>query len=263
MESVANTRPCLLEHWRSGRLSLGVWCSLAEPRAAEVLARQDFDWACIDMQHGYTTHATLPSMIDAITNAGKPSIVRVSWNTPADIMWALDVGAQGILVPMVESAADARKAVEACRYPPDGSRSFGCLRSGFDPAITEAMDVNRQVACVVMVETAAAANDVASIAEVPGVDAVFVGPSDLALAFGLTPGADARNSSEFMQAMERIAHVAIAHNKPVGVYAGSPELVWRWADMGYQFMTLESDLGLLGSAAQPALAAAREGSSKS
>jgi 4-hydroxy-2-oxoheptanedioate aldolase len=148
---------------------------------AELASASGCDWLAIDQQHGLVDAASTRTMIQAAAIRDTPVIVRVPWNDPAAIMRVLDDGAEGVIVPMVNSAAEAEAAVRAARYPPRGFRSWGPLRStlaqpGFDPTTG-----NDQTICLVMIETVDAVNELNSILDVPGVDGVLVGPNDLAI----------------------------------------------------------------------------------
>ena len=255
--SRAGDSPVLRDRWADGGPSLGAWCCLADAAVAEILARQGFDWVCVDVQHGLASEATLPGMLAAVSAAGVPGIVRVRWNTPSDIGWALDVGAQGVIVPMVDTAADAARAVAACRYPPAGTRSYGPVRPAFADARGDLAEINRRVVCAVMIETAAAVAQVEEIAAVPGVDALFVGPSDLAVALGVEPGAAARASQVFQDATARVVRACQDNGIVAGIYAGGPEVTKYWGARGFRMMTLHSDTGLLEESAADVVARAR------
>src|SRR5215470_17793280 len=181
----------LRELWDRGGVTVGGWCVIPSPFSAELMGRSGFDWVCIDTQHGLIGYDQMAPMLQVLAITGTPAFVRVPWNAPGDIMKALDAGAQGVIVPMVNSAEEARAAVGACRYPPDGYRSWGPIRAalgvdGYAPATG-----NRRVVVAVMIETAKGVAAADEILSVPGVDAVYVGPNDLAITHGMAPSADA------------------------------------------------------------------------
>src|SRR5207245_8966937 len=165
-------------------------------------------------------------MLQAITAGGSPSLVRVPWNEPSAIMKALDAGAGGVIVPMVNSVKDAEAVVGACRYPPAGFRSMG-------PTRARRVDGDwRRPLCIVMVETVQAVSIVDEILSVPGVDAVFVGPNDLAVSAGLESSYEGRDPRH-RQMIEKIASSAKAHQGTAGIMCGSAEVSSPGHDDGY------------------------------
>src|SRR5262249_2259423 len=158
--------------------------------------------------------------LQALSITGTPAFVRVPWNNPGDIMKALDAGAQGVIVPMINSAEEARAAVGACRYPPDGYRSWGPIRAalgvdGYAPATG-----NRRGVVAVTPETAAGAAAADEIVSVPGIDAVYVGPNDLAVTHGINPSADAFND-EHARIVESVLAACRRHGVTPGIHCGS------------------------------------------
>jgi 4-hydroxy-2-oxoheptanedioate aldolase len=182
-------------------------------------------------------------MLQAITAGGVPSFVRVQWNEPGTIMKALDAGAGGVIVPMVNSPEEARSVVGACRYPPDGIRSMGPTR-----ARTLGGDWRLPI-CVVMIETVEAVKRADEILAVPGVDAVFVGPNDLAVSAGLESSYEGRDP-EHRRLIEAVAKSAKAHGVVAGIMCGSAEVAAQWYKAGYQMLALESDTRLLTAASE-------------
>jgi len=161
----------------SGGHAVGLWASIPSSLTAEAAALAGADYVVVDQQHGAVEPATLMAMLQAIAGAGAAPLVRVARNEPFPIGQALDLGAVGVIVPMVESGDQAAAAVAACRYAPEGIRSFGALRAGSGD----------RPLCLVMIETRAGLERAAEITATPGLDGVYVGPSDLALSLGLQP----------------------------------------------------------------------------
>src|SRR5260370_31420068 len=173
--------------WRAGQFTVGSWCTIPSTWTAELAARSGHAWVVVDTQHGLIGYDVMLPMLQAITAAGVPSLVRVPWNEPGTIMKALDAGAGGVIVPMVNSVKDAEAVVGACRYPPEGFRSMG-------PTRARLVDGDwRQPLCIVMVETVQAVSIVDEILSVPGADAAFVGPNDLAVSAGLESSYEGRD----------------------------------------------------------------------
>ena len=178
-----------LQAWRGGGQTIGGWLSIGNAYTAEVMSGMGFDWLCVDLQHGMLSYDDLTYMLPAISTQDTIPFVRVPWNEPYEIMKALDAGAYGVIVPMVNNAEEAAQAVAACRYPPDGNRSFGPIRAALYGGRGYAAEANGQIACIAMVETAEGIDKLDEIAATPGLDAIYIGPSDLGYALGLGPAA--------------------------------------------------------------------------
>ena len=168
-----------LKTWRADGQTIGCWLSLGNAYSAEAIARMGFDWVCVDMQHGLIDYQDLTYMLPAISNAEVTPLVRVPWNEPYEIMKALDAGAYGVIVPMINSRDEAERAVMACRYPPDGNRSFGPIRAAMYGGRGYAKEANSQLACIAMIETLDGINNLEEILTTPGLDGIYIGPSDL------------------------------------------------------------------------------------
>lgn len=219
------------------------------------MARSGFDWVCIDAQHGLIGYQEMLGMLQAVAVVGVPALVRVPWNDPAWIMKALDAGAAGVIVPMINSASEAASAVGACRYPPEGFRSWGPARASlvvddFSPELA-----NRSVMCAVMVETVPALERLGEIVSVPGVDAVFIGPSDFAVSMGFAPRSD---QPEHRRRLEAVPAVCRDHGVVAGIACGSAELLTRWREAGYTMLAVPSDMVMLRRAAAEMLDKARQ-----
>jgi 4-hydroxy-2-oxoheptanedioate aldolase len=236
--------------------TVGGWCLIPSPFCAEVMAAAGFDWVCIDMQHGLIGYEEMLAMLQAVDGRDVPALVRVPWNEPSAIMRALDAGAAGVIVPMVNSATDAEAAVMACRYPPEGYRSWGPTRASLgDPAYTPEW-ANRRVLCIAMVETVEAVERADEIASVPGVDGVFIGPWDLSL----SATGEIENPGRTPRDVALIDAVAVAcrrHDLFAGIACAGPEDVHRWREAGFLMFSLQSDVALLSGACIASLAAAR------
>jgi 4-hydroxy-2-oxoheptanedioate aldolase len=219
------------------------------------MARAGFDWVCIDLQHGLIGYDEMLPMLQAVALAGVPSMVRVPWNEPVSIMKALDAGAGGVIVPMVNSVAEAAAAVGSCRYPPDGTRSWGPTRASLGVPDFSPELANRSVVCVVMVETVPALKRLSEIVAVPGVDAVYIGPSDFAISMGFAPRSD---EPEHRRLLEAVPEVCREHGVAAGIACGSPELLARWRKAGYTMLAAPSDMVLLRQAAATMLNTARQ-----
>ena len=238
------------ERWKAGEPTLGAWCTIPSTWTAEVAARSGHDWVCVDTQHGLIGYDVMLPMLQAISAGGVPSLVRVPWNEPGAIMKALDAGAGGVIVPMVNSAAEAQAAVAAMRYPPEGMRSMGPVRA-------RDVDANwRRPLCIVMIETVLAVEQADRILGVAGIDAVFVGPNDLAVSAGLDSSYEGRHP-EHRRLIEAIATAARRAGVAAGIMCGSPEVARQWHEVGFVMLALQSDTRLLGDATRDIVSRAR------
>lgn len=236
--------------------SLGAWLNLTDPLAAYLIADAGFDWLCVDEQHGGAVETDTLSLLRSTAAVGTSTFVRVAANRSDLIGRALDSGARGVIVPMVSTVAEAESAVRWCRYPPLGQRSWGPSRAGYAAPAGGTEATNREVRCLVMVETVEAVENVEDIAAVPGIDGIFVGPFDLSLAYGIA--VDELLGDEADEAP--LARVALACRKNgivAGAYAGSPERTRLLSDRGYTLLAIASDTELLSSGARSALTGAR------
>lgn len=223
----------------AGEASFGQWISLADPVSAELMGRAGFDFMIADCQHGGVNFGNLLPVIQAIELGGTRAVVRTGWLDEQQIMRALDLGASGVIVPMVSTPEQARRAGEACRYPPHGIRSFGPVRSAY----LSGGETLPDPLCFVMIETAEALGNLDQIAATAGVDGLFVGPVDLALSLGLGPALVM--PKQVLDAIDRVVASCRVHGKIAGCaglgLTNAKVLVAR----GVQFVSLGSDAGLV------------------
>lgn len=245
-----------LEIWRDGGQTVGCWLSLANAYSAETLAALGFDWVCVDLQHGLLDYTDLTHMLPAISTSAATPLVRVPWNEPYEIMKALDAGAYGVIVPMVNDRAEAERAVAACRYPPAGNRSFGPIRAALYGGRGYAAEANGQIACIAMIETAEGLENLREIVTTPGLDAVYIGPSDLALALGL-PATGDTDAPRHAAAVTRILEACREAGIAAGIHTSSVAYSRRYLDAGFNMVTLGSDAGFMMRAAAQDLRAVR------
>lgn len=234
------------------------WCTLGSAFAAEIVARSGADLVCVDVEHGLLGWDGALPTVTTLSAAGVPVLVRVPSHEPVGIMKALDAGATGVVVPHVDSATQAAAAASACRYPPEGRRSWGPTRAALLGS-GDTFAANRAVACIAMVETDSAIERIAEIATTPGVDGVIVGSNDLALDLLVAGGtvAEVKESPEFE---ERLAAVASAC-RDAGILAGAPILpsldAAHLRQLGFSLIIGASDAALLRGAAERDLAGIR------
>lgn len=249
------TTRSLREALSTGRPLLGAWLQMPNPVAAEAVGYLGFDWVGIDTQHGLIGYETMLSMLQAIAVTGTPAVVRVSNNIPGEIGRALDSGAQGIIVPLVETAEAAAQAADACRYPPRGHRSWGALRPALESVPYSPEVGDQQAVCFAMVETVTAVENIDAIAAVDGVDVVYIGPSDLAASAGMPPMLALKDDSH-RQLVERIAGACKKAGKWIGMHPPTPDIGW-YHDHGFNLLPVYRDLPALQEGATAAIQTAR------
>lgn len=235
----------LLEAWQAGHQAVGVWCSSRDSFVAEALASARPDYVCIDLQHGTPESSHLIEMLQAVQAGGSTAVVRVPENSLALINKALDAGAAGVIVPLVDDAEQARRAVQACRFPPRGRRSFGPFRAALSRKVEKLADLE-DVACIVMIETASGLANVEEIAAVDGVSAVYVGPSDLSIALGLPPAS--LDDPAFVEALERIRQAAADAGVVAGMHTQDGSHAATYISQGFGMVTAGADLRSMQSA---------------
>ena len=245
----------LNDAWRSGATTLGAWIMLRDPFAAEVAALTGYDYVCIDLQHGLATNDDVLVMVQAVARTSAVPIVRVASNDEWLIGRALDAGAGGVIVPLVNTAAEAAAAVTACRYPPDGTRSVGPIVPVNRHGSSYVTTANALVSCIPMIETAEGLANIDEILSVPGIDAIYVGPSDLSMRLGL-PGRIDQTDPSFRDALERIVASCRAHGVVPGIHA-SADLTGVRARAGFRMITVGFDTTGMFTAFKADLATAR------
>jgi 4-hydroxy-2-oxoheptanedioate aldolase len=233
---------------RAGETVYSGWCGLASPLVAEVIAREGFSAVTIDMQHGLWDITQIVGAIAAIRHGGGAPVVRVPLGDFATASRALDFGAEGIISPMINTAADARAFVASTKYPPVGERSWGPHRATMLAAIADQSvylkEANGLTVTFAMIETRTALDNLTAIAETPGIDALFLGPSDLSIALSQGAHVDPM-AGDVDRELERIAQAARRAGKILGAYCHSAERAVALAKRGVQFLAVGSDLGFL------------------
>ena len=242
--------------WKNGKQTIGGWISCDSVYVAEMMGRTGFDWLCLDMQHGLLDYNDVRDMLPAISLSDTMPFVRVPWNEPYIMMKVLDAGAYGVIVPLVNNREEAEKAVAACRYPPDGMRSMGPIRAGMYGGRGYVQHANDEIAGIAMIETAEALENLDEICSTPGLDAVYIGPSDLAYAIGLPPRGD-NDDPKHVETVHHIYDTARKHGIHVGAHTGSLEFTKRWLKHGFDMVMLGSDTAWMGKLAGQELREAR------
>lgn len=248
---------------QQGTPAFGTATALPHPFAMEQVARSGFDWVFIDMQHGLSTYRDLPELCMVLRTHGVTPLVRVPFADYSGAQRALDAGAEGIIFPYIENADDAQQAAAACRYPPEGIRSFGPYRAPYGADISSA---NADLLCMVMIESVDGLKNVDAITRTAGVDGVFVGPNDLSISLGGRPimadlyavdGEQAPLASNIEETFVTIAAAAKANGRFAGIQVGTGAAAARAAAAGFDYVGIGGDTAFLQSGAQSALAELR------
>jgi len=241
---------------RANQPVVGYWVVLDSPVSTERVARLGYDYVALDAQHGLMGYSGWLHGLMAIDAAGAAGIVRVPSNNAAFIGQALDAGAAGVIVPLVNNAEEAAAAARAVRYPPHGMRSYGPMRSALRIGPVPA-DADATVLCLAMIETPEGLENVKEICAVPGIDGVYIGPSDLCLAVGGKFPNDPDVAVEFNSALVTIRESAKAAGVIAAIHTASGEIARQRIAEGFTFVTVASDLTHLEIAAASHLSTAR------
>ena len=230
---IADSRPCL-----------NGWSIMPSPLVIEAYARLGWDSVAIDMQHGWWDYAATVTALAILQGLSVPSLVRVPTNEPGIVGRMLDAGASGIICPMINSADDARQLVRNALYPPVGERSCGPVRGAPfpPPAGNPQQDANRDILLLLQIETVEAVGNAEAIMDMPGIGGFYVGPSDLGLSMGLPAKLD-REEPELLRIYEKLAAAARARGLIAGIHNHSAGYARRMVDMGFDLVTVGSDLG--------------------
>ena len=245
----------LREKWNNDECTIGAWLSIPSAVTAEIIGRAGFDYACVDVQHGMVDYADALAMFGAIELGNSVPFARVTWNEPGIIGRMLDLGAGGVIIPMVNTPADADAAVASCRYAPVGRRSVGPTRVRIGrPDYFE--NVDDYVLCIPMIETAEAVANIDDILATPGIDAIYVGPSDLAVSMGVGGPGLHNDHPAFSEALAKVVDSCRRHGVVPGIHT-NVDLVERRVDEGFRLMTVIIDVPTLQMAVGGLLADAR------
>jgi 4-hydroxy-2-oxoheptanedioate aldolase len=242
--------------WQADKVVLNGWLHIPSAFSAELMAHQGFDSITIDFQHGPFDLGDVLALIPVIQATGTAVIPRVPWNEPGTVMKVLDAGAEGLICPMINTRADCEAFIGACRYPPLGYRSYGPTRAAIHHGGSYTANANDFVLAMPMIESKQGLEHLDAILDVPGLDAVFVGPGDLGLDLYGQALID-RADSEFLKVLDRIAGAARSRGISAGIFTGSLEYAQRMVDLGFNFITIGSDARLLATAASATVNAFR------
>jgi 4-hydroxy-2-oxoheptanedioate aldolase len=244
--------------WQSGGAAVNGWLAIPNSFSAETMAHQGWDTLTIDLQHGVIDYTSLVPMLQAISTTATVPVVRVPWLEPGILMKALDAGAYGVICPMINTREDAQKLVAYTHYAPRGTRSFGPVRALLYGGADYPQHANDTIVTFAMIETAQALDNLDDILSVEGLDAIYIGPSDLSLALGCTPTFDDLDPRA-AEAVDHILARAQAHGVVAGIHNGGTEAALRRIARGFQFVTVSSDARLMAAGAQQVMRQMRAG----
>jgi 4-hydroxy-2-oxoheptanedioate aldolase len=237
----------LRQRLSTGEPLLFSWMSIPSVNLAAQMARLPIEGVCLDMQHGMIGFSDAVPMIAAINAAGRPAMVRSLWNDPAIPGQALDAGACAVISPMINTRAQAEALVRAAKYPPIGARSWGgytaLQASGLTPG-EYLREANRMTVVLAMIETVEALDNVEEIAATPGLDGLFVGPSDLSITLSRGAGID-KLGAKTLEAMEKVAAAAKRNGLVAGAFGGNAEVIKAYLKLGFTFQAAAVDVDLL------------------
>ena len=239
----------LREIWQSGGAVVNGWLAIPNSFSAETMAHQGWDSLTIDLQHGVVDYQAMVPMLQAISTTATVAVVRVPWLEPGILMKTLDAGAYGVICPMINTKEDAQKLVAYTHYAPRGTRSFGPVRALLYGGADYPKHANDTIVTFAMIETAAALENLDEILSVEGLDAIYIGPSDLSLALGCNPTFDDLDPKA-AEAVDHILARAKAHGVVAGIHNGTPESALKRIAKGFQFVTVSSDARLMAAGAQ-------------
>ncbi len=242
--------------WAEDRAVVNGWLAIPNSFSAETMAQQGWDSLTIDLQHGVVDYQAMVPMLQAISTTPTVPVVRVPWLEAASIMKALDAGAYGVICPMVNTREDAQKLVAWSHYAPRGTRSFGPIRALLYGGADYAAHANDTIVTFAMIETAQALDNLDAILSVEGLDAVYIGPSDLSLALGCKPVFDDVDPP-VAQAIDHILERATAHGLKAGIHNGRTDVALARIAKGFRFVTVSSDARLMAAGAQQVMAQMR------
>lgn len=226
--------------WEDGGTVVNGWLTISSSFSAEVMAHQGFDSLVVDLQHGAVDYQSALTMIQAICTTQVVPLARVSWSDPAELMRILDAGAFGVICPLVNDSDQAEALVRACKYPPRGYRSCGPIRAKYSCGADYLDHADNNTLIIPQIETAQALDNLDRILEVPGIDAVYVGPSDLAMSLG-SHARSGQHDLVVLAAKKRVAETCKRHGKIAGIHTPSAKSALDAVEEGYRFITIASD----------------------
>ena len=247
----------LKQAWQAGTPTINGWLAVPSGFSAEMLAQGGWDSVTVDMQHGVQDYLSAVQCFQGMQATPVVPMVRVPWNEPGIIGKVLDAGAYGVICPMINTPEEAAALVSYMRYPPAGKRSNGPIRAGiYGVSTAYQKTANEEVLCLPMIETEQAVNNIDAILDVPGIDAVYIGPSDLSFSMGGTPTLDQENDKQ-LGMYQKILDATKKRGIYAGIHCGTTDYARRMHKMGFNMVTVGSDAVFIAQGARAAVAAIR------
>jgi len=244
-------------HFAAGGTAVNGWSAIPSAVTAEIMGRAGFDMMTVDLQHGLIDYQTALTLLQVLQGLPAPVLVRVPWNEPGIVMKCLDAGFSGLICPMINTAEDARRLVEAARYAPLGGRSFGPTRANLVHGPGYARAANDRIVLLAMIETREALANLDAILAVEGIDGIYVGPSDLGLSMGFEPTLEP-TAPAVLDAIAQIVTRTRAAGRIAGIHTGSPAMARAMQAQGFHFTSLLTDVRLFVNALAGTLADLRQ-----
>ena len=229
------------EIWKKGSVAVNGWLSIPSSITAEAMSKLGWDSLTIDLQHGLNDYSTSLPMLQAISASNTVPFARVPWNEPGIIMKMLDAGVYGIISPMINTKEDCEKFVSYCMYPPLGQRSYGPTRALMYAGEDYYEYANSEIIKLAMIETKSGVENLDEILSVKNLDGIYIGPADMSIAYGLNPKFDVKENPVYDN-IKNIVKKTKEFNKVAGIHNGSVEYAKEMIDLGFQFITISSDL---------------------
>jgi 4-hydroxy-2-oxoheptanedioate aldolase len=244
---------------KSGKACINGWLAIPSGFSAEVMAQCGFHSVTVDMQHGVQDYQSMVQCFQAMDKYPITPLVRVPWNEPGIIGKVLDAGAWGVICPLVNTPAEATALANACLYPPRGKRSNGPIRAAAYGETSPYQSIaNDELLVVPMIETQEAIDNIEAILDVPGISGIYIGPSDLGMSLGLKPMLD-REEPQILAIYEMLLKATARRGLFAGIHNLTGTYAARMVGMGFRFVTLANDSGLMARAARAEITATRQG----
>lgn len=244
--------------WAEGGAVVNGWLGIASTYSAEMMANTPYDSVTVDTQHGMVDFPDAVEMFGALSAYAPIPMARVPWNDPAAIMKLLDAGAYGIICPMINTREECERFVGACRYAPDGYRSFGPARGLLYGGGDYAAHANTTIITMAMIETAEAVGNVDDIMSVDGLDGIYIGPNDLAISLGNPPNPEP-TAANVLEAIDTVLAAAKRHEVAAGIHCPGGASARDKVEKGFAFVTIANDARLMAQASTSEIQLARGG----
>ena len=245
--------------WKAGKAVVNGWLAIPNAFSAEMYSKCGWDSVTVDMQHGVQDYLSCVACFQGMQPSGVVPMVRVPWNEPGIIGKVLDAGAYGVICPMVNTEAEARALVQYAKYPPAGTRSNGPIRAGaYGSSGSYQKTANDDILVIPMIETGQAIENIQAILDVPGIDGIYIGPSDLSFSLGKEPKLDVEDP-EILAIYDMLLKETGRRGIAAGLHNGSPAYANRMIQRGFKLVTIANEVGLMVQAATAAVKAARGG----